>query len=168
MAKQANKGTTATTGAGLAASKRAAKAPSAALQATMASIAGTSGPAIAAAIAAAPAPSTVGLRAKAAAVLAANPQGTHGGVPLAQLPPSLAAKGTSAGNLPPSVGSGAVLVRPGRPFVARSGHNAVWAALALQLASQPGGCTLAALVQGGVPAHSVAAYLRRGWLLASK
>lgn len=88
--------------------------------------------------------------------------GTHGGVALAELPKSLAAKGTSLGQLP--TGIAAVIVKPGRPFKATSAHNAVWAAKAVSLAAQPN-CSTADLVKAGVPSHSVAAYLKRGWLV---
>lgn len=107
-----------------------------------------------------PARGVTPLQAKAAAVLAKLPQGAHAGVPLAKLPPSLCAKGASMGALAPALQQ--VVLVPGIPYKARSVHNATWAALAVRLAAK--GATGAALVAGGVPAHSVAAYVKRGWL----
>lgn len=88
-----------------------------------------------------------------------------------KLPNSLQSKGANlcGGNLPPALQNAKLL--PGKPYVARSGHNAAWAATctAMATAAAPtGGVPAAALVQAGVGAHSVAAYVKRGWLVAAK
>lgn len=92
-----------------------------------------------------------------------SPKGTHGGVPLENLPKSLKAKGQSLGILPASVG--VFQVKQGRVFKATSPHNAQWANRALEILKANPVATTADLVQGGVPAHSVNAYLKRGWLV---
>lgn len=145
-------------GTGLAGSKRVAQAPS---QSKVVRVPAGTMPSIAAPVV----PPSVAPVAKVATdgtpAIQSAP-GTHGGVALAELPKSLAAKGTSLGQLP--TGIAAVIVKPGRPFKATSAHNAVWAAKAVTLAAQPN-CSTADLVKAGVPSHSVAAYLKRGWLV---
>lgn len=84
-----------------------------------------------------------------------------------RLPNSLQAKGANLcggqlGNLQ------AAKLLPGKPYVARSGHNAAWAATCTamaQAAAATGGVPAAALVAAGVGAHSVKAYVKRGWLV---
>lgn len=85
-----------------------------------------------------------------------------------RLPNSLQAKGANlcGGNLPPAL-QGAKLL-PGRPYVARSGHNATWAATCTAMATAAaaqGGVPAVQLLQAGVGAHSIAAFVKRGWLV---
>jgi hypothetical protein len=84
-----------------------------------------------------------------------------------RLPASLIAKGATlcGGNLPAKQ-QGAVVLVPGKPFVARSAHNAAWAAAALAcIAANGGQATPAQLLAAGVGGHSIAAYVKRGWLV---
>jgi len=88
-----------------------------------------------------------------------------------RLPASLIAKGATlcGGNLPAKLATGTVVLRPGKPFVARSAHNAAWAAAALAcIAAKGGQATPADLLAAGVGGHSIAAYVKRGWLVQTK
>lgn len=85
-----------------------------------------------------------------------------------RLPNSLQAKGANlcGGALPAALQNAKLL--PGKPYVARSGHNAQWAATCTAMATTAaaqGGVPAAALLQAGVGAHSIAAYVKRGWLV---
>lgn len=83
-----------------------------------------------------------------------------------RLPNSLQAKGANlCGGELGKLASAKLL--PGKPFVARSGHNAAWAATALALAqaqAAQGGVPAAEVLAAGVGAHSIKAYVKRGWL----
>lgn len=83
-----------------------------------------------------------------------------------RLPNSLQAKGANlCGGELGKLQSAKLL--PGKPFVARSGHNAAWAATALALAqaqAAQGGVPAAEVLAAGVGAHSIKAYVKRGWL----
>lgn len=83
-----------------------------------------------------------------------------------RLPNSLQAKGANlCGGELGKLASAKLL--PGKPYVARSGHNAAWAATCTamaQAAAATGGVPAAALLAAGVGAHSVKAYVKRGWL----
>lgn len=86
-----------------------------------------------------------------------------------RLPNSLQAKGANlcGGELGKLA---AAKLLPGKPYTARSGHNAAWAATCTamaQAAAATGGVPAAALLQAGVGAHSVKAYVKRGWLLVA-
>lgn len=83
-----------------------------------------------------------------------------------RLPNSLQAKGANlcGGELG---GLASAKLLPGKAYVARSGHNAAWAATCTamaQAAAATGGVPAVALLQAGVGAHSVKAYVKRGWL----
>jgi hypothetical protein len=85
-----------------------------------------------------------------------------------KLPNSLQSKGANlcGGNLPPALQTAKLL--PGKPYVARSGHNAAWAATCTamaQAAAPTGGVPATELLAAGVGAHSIAAYVKRGWLV---
>lgn len=85
------------------------------------------------------------------------------------LPKSLVAKGATLLAAPkgtPAHLQGVTLL-PGKPFVARSAHNAAWAATAVAVAqaAAPVGATPAQLVAAGVGMHSIVAYVKRGWLV---
>ena len=114
------------------------------------------------------APGLSGVRALAAKVLAANPAGINSvGVALAALPPSLAAKGTACA-WPVQVAAttyqlGAKLSLPGIT-PARAVHDVQCSLLVQSL----GGTFTAAQAQAaGVPWHSMAAYLKRGWVVTA-
>ena len=108
----------------------------------------------------------------------ANPQASQAAFAAYRLPASLVAKGATlcGGTLPAKLqptaapqGATVVLV-PGKPFVARSAHNAAWAQAALACIAQAqaagqAGATPAQLLAAGVGGHSIAAYVKRGWLL---
>lgn len=83
-----------------------------------------------------------------------------------RLPNSLQAKGANlCGGELGKLANAKLL--PGKPFMARSGHNAAWAATALalaQAAAPSGGVAAAAVLAAGVGAHSIKAYVKRGWL----
>lgn len=83
-----------------------------------------------------------------------------------RLPNSLQAKGANlcGGELGKLQ---AAKLLPGKPYVARSGHNAAWAAKCTELAlaaAKTGGVPAADLLAAGVGAHSIKAYVKRGWL----
>lgn len=152
MAKSTN------VGIGNKAAKAAVKAPSAPVVSK--SVAPKSAPAQ---VPPAPAPAASAPAPAPVPTAPQSPKGTHGGVPLENLPKSLKAKGESLGILPASIG--VFLVKQGRVFKATSAHNQKWADRALEILKANPVATTADLVQGGVPAHSVNAYLKRGWLV---
>jgi hypothetical protein len=83
-----------------------------------------------------------------------------------RLPNSLQAKGANlCGGELGKLQSAKLL--PGKPYVARSGHNAARAAKCTELAlaaAATGGVPATDLLKAGVGAHSVKAYVKRGWL----
>jgi hypothetical protein len=114
-----------------------------------------------------PAPAAVGVKAKAAAVIAKLGAETANsvGVTLASVAPSIAAKGVAVGAYPVAVVAlsytlGAKLANGACP--ARGVHDRAVVAKIHSL--QASVMTGAQLQEAGVPWHSMAEYLKRGWL----
>jgi hypothetical protein len=91
------------------------------------------------------------------------------------LPKSLVAKGVTLLAAPKGVPANlvGVLLVPGKPYVARSAHNAAWAAAAVQacaaaIAGGAAGATVQQVLAAGVGMHSIVAYVQRGWLVPVK
>lgn len=85
------------------------------------------------------------------------------------LPKSLNAKGAGLLGAPKGLPSALQGVRllPGKPYAARSAHNAAWAALAVATCAKAGaaGAPVVDVLAAGVGLHSVVAYVQRGWLV---
>ena len=111
----------------------------------------------------------VGVAAKAAKVLAALPADAANsvGAAMAAVAPSIAAKGIAVGKYPATVADhsyvlGAKLAGGACP--ARGAHDVAVVAK-IHATVVDGKATAADLQNAGVPWHSMAAYLKRGWLV---
>lgn len=99
-----------------------------------------------------------------AAPVQAAPAGTHGGIPVAQLPKFLQARGAGPGKAP--AGAAGLSVKLGKAPSISAGQNvAWWAGVQAQLAAGNGVATLTACMAANVPGHFVTYAVRRGWLL---
>jgi hypothetical protein len=88
----------------------------------------------------------------------------HGGVPMAQLPRTLQARGPGVGKVP--AGAAALVVRMGgKQCKVAAGHNQQWwAAVQAVLAANNGQASMAQCMAAQVPGHFVAYATRNGWL----
>jgi len=122
-----------------------------------------------AALVAAPTAATVtGVKAQAAKVLATlAPNAVNSvGVPVASLAPSLAAKGTNNPAYPANVLAHTYTLGTklqGGACPATSPHNIAAVHMVQRVLATP--ATATALHTAGVPWHSLAAYLKRGWVV---
>lgn len=87
-------------------------------------------------------------------------------VELNKLPKSIAVRGTNTSVVPPAEADH-MLYYGGKPFTARSPHNAMWAERAIKAVGSTG-ATYTAVAKAGVPVYSIKAYLKRGWLTKTK
>lgn len=144
----------------LKASKRAAKAPSAAVV-TKATPQGAMA-AVAQVLANTPAPAAKPAQ-DAPAAAPATP-GLHGGIPLSSLPKNIAVRGAGVGKVPQ--GSGGITCKLGSkaPKLTAAHCRAWWASAQAAIAANKGQATMAQLMQAQVPGHFVTYAVRNGWL----
>lgn len=143
----------------LKASKRAAKAPGAAVV-TKATPQG----AMAAVAKVLTKPAKPAKPAQEPAQAAPATPGLHGGIPLANLPKNIAVRGAGVGKVPQ--GSGGITCKLGakQPKLTATHCQAWWASAQATLAANKGQATMAQLLHAQVPGHFVTYAVRNGWL----
>lgn len=144
----------------LKASKRAAKAPSAAVV-TKATPQGAMA-AVAQVLAKAPTPAAKPAQEPAPGAPATP--GLHGGIPLAQLPKNIAVRGAGVGKVPQGAGGITCKLGSKAPKLTAAHCQAWWASVQATISKHKGQATMAQLMEAQAPGHFVTYAVRNGWL----